>query len=855
MAGTDLTQREAAARAGLISAVTQEIELDLTQGEETFASATVIRFTATEPGAATFVDLVDAKVRAIVLNGQALDPDGVYSGGRITLAGLAARNELRVVADCAYSRSCAGLHRMTDPADGRVYLYTHFQVPYARRVFASFDQPDLKARFDLTVITPEGWQVMSASPVPEPAPGAEGNLTWRFAPTPPLSTYVMSVIAGEYQVTRGSGDVTPDGEVIPVAVACRRSLAGYLDADDLVRTVRQGLDYYPAAFGRPYPFAKFDLAFVPEIKVAAMENAACVTVNEMYIFRSKATSARYERRAGTILHELAHMWFGDLVTMTWWNDLWLSESFATYMACRCLTEATNWTGAWTMFTNVEKSWAYEQDELPTTHPIAAEIADEQDVQINFDGITYNKGACVIKQLASWTGEDSFYAGVGRYLDRHEWGNAALPDLLSALAGVSGRDLSSWRAQWLESAGANTLRPEFSLDADGTFTSFAVLQEAPAEHQVLRAHRIAIGLYDRIDGGLTRTGRVETDVTGARTDVPALAGQRQPDLVLLNDDDLTYATIRFDHRSMATLTGHIGEFSHPLQRALCWFAAWDMVRNAELTARDYVGLVLSGLTRESDIGVVEVQQRQVRTAVTSFADPRWRPEGLRCLAAAWHEHLLAARPGSDLQLSWIRALALVAGPGEHLDLIASLLDGRAQIDGLAVDTDLRWMLLTVLVTHGVASQAEIDAELAEDRTAAGQRHAAEARAAQPEAAAKADAWESIMTHEDVPSPVRSALIAGFCAVPDDHRDLLRPYADRYFAELDGIWAARGPEIAGSIVTGLYQALPAEQETVAATDAFLSAGSHPPALRRLLLESRDFLVRALRAQRYDRAAARS
>ncbi len=853
MADLDLTHSEAQARAALITVSSYEVGLDLTLGPEAFGSTTVISFTAAEVGAATFVEFAPSAVHEIVLNGRRLDPGSACSGGRILLDDLAASNELRVDAECAYSDSGTGLHRMTDPADGQVYVYTHLQVAHARRVFASFDQPDLKAEFSFTVTAPAGWRVFSTSPSPQPGPAGAGTQVWRFAPTPAISTYAASVVAGPFHVVGSvAGSAAAGGREIPIAVACRRSLAEYLDAAELLDIVTRSLDYYVQVLG-PYPFGKFDLVFVPGIRVAAMENAACVTVNEMYVFRSKATSSRYERRAGTIAHELSHMWFGDLVTMTWWNDLWLNESFAGYAAGECLTAATRWTGIWTMFTNVEKTWSYEQDQLPTTHPVAADINDVQDVEVNFDGITYNKGASVLQQLASFVGSERFFAGVRLYLDRYGWGNASLPELLACLSEASGRDLSSWRSEWLESAGTNVLRSDFTLDGDGRFASFEVVQESPPEHPVLRSHRIAIGLYDLTDAGLTRVGRIDQDVVGARTAVPELTGRRQPDLVLLNDEDLTYARIRFDQRSLATLIGHIGEFDAPLQRALCWYAAWDMAHNAEMRARDFLSMILSGASRESDTGVVEVLQRRARTAVLHLADPAWRLDGLALLADSWRDQLELAEPGSDFQLAWARAFADVAHRADDLSLIAGLLDGSRTIPGLAIDTDLRWTLLTALVTNGAAGEEQIKAELVRDKTATGERQAEKALAARPDPDAKAVAWESIMAGTDRLDALGSSTVAGFCSIPADRLDLLRPYVRPYFAAIGELWESRGPQVARGVVESVFAALPVEQETVSATDAFLAEASPAPALRRLLLESRDFMVRALRAQDLDRAGA--
>ena len=690
----NLTQDEARARADLITVSSYRVELDLTGGETTFPSVTVVTFRCNAPGAGTFINLTAPEVREITLNGVPVSVDA-FDGDRITLAGLAAENELRVVAECAYSRSGEGLHRFTDPADGGVYMYSDLETFDAHRIYACFDQPDLKATYELTVTAPDGWQVVSNMAPDERGPAGEAAARWHFPPTPVMSTYITAVAAGPYHIVRDSF------EDIPLGIYCRQSLAEYLDPEEIFEVTKQGFGFYHAAFGVRYPFGKYDQLFVPEFKEGAMENAGCVTFLESYIFRSRVTDFARESRAETILHEMAHMWFGDLVTMRWWDDLWLNESFATWAGTLAEAEATRWTSAWTTFAQLYKAWAYRQDQLPSTHPIAADIPDIHAVEVNFDGITYAKGASVLKQLVAYVGRDNFLAAVRRYFAAHAWGNATLADLLAALEETSGRDLRQWSREWLETAGVNTLRPEYETDADGRFTSFAVRQEAVPEYPVLRSHRIAIGLYDRGPEGLVRRRRVETDITGALTEIPELAGDQRPDLVLVNDDDLTYAKIRLDDHSLGTLIQAISEFRDPLPAALAWSAAWDMCRDAEMAARDYVRLVLLGVGSVTDISVTQTLLRQAAQAVRRFADPSWDPAGLELMADALHKLLIAAAPGSDKQLAYVQALTGAAISDRHLTLLASLLDGTAMFEGLAVDTDLRWMLLHRLVSRGRA----------------------------------------------------------------------------------------------------------------------------------------------------------
>ncbi|MBW5480716.1 aminopeptidase N [Streptomyces bambusae] len=862
MPGTNLTREEAQQRAKLLTVDSYEIDLDLSGAQEggTYPSVTTVRFRSAEADAETFIDLVAPTVHEVVLNGTPLDVAAVFQDSRIALEHLqAGANELRVVADCAYTNTGEGLHRFVDPVDDQAYLYTQFEVPDARRVFASFEQPDLKATFQFTVKAPEGWTVISNSPTPAPAEVKDN--VWVFEPTPRISTYITALIVGPYHAVHSSYE-GPDGQSVPLGIYCRPSLAEFLDADAIFEVTRQGFDWFQEKFAYAYPFAKYDQLFVPEFNAGAMENAGAVTIRDQYVFRSKVTDAAYEVRAETILHELAHMWFGDLVTMEWWNDLWLNESFATYtsIACQAYAEGSKWPHAWTTFANSMKTWAYRQDQLPSTHPIMADIRDLDDVLVNFDGITYAKGASVLKQLVAYVGMDEFFKGVQAYFKTHAFGNTRLSDLLGALEETSGRDLAAWSKAWLETAGINILRPEIETDANGVITSFKVRQEAPAlpagakGEPVLRPHRIAIGFYglDEASGKLLRERRVELDIAAAElTDVPELVGMARPDVVLLNDDDLSYAKVRLDAESLAKVTAHLGDFEASLPRALCWASAWDMTRDGELATRDYLSLVLSGIGKESDIGVVQSLHRQVKLAVDLYADPAWRETGLATWTEATLEHLRAAEPAGDHQLAWARAFAATARTPEQLDLLAALLDGTQTIEGLAVDTELRWTFLERLAATGRADEPEIAAELERDRTAAGERHAATARAARPTAEAKAAAWASVVESADLPNAVQEAVIGGF--VQSDQRELLAPYAAKYFAAIKGIWESRSHEIAQQIAVGLYPSLLVSQETLDATDAWLSSAEPNAALRRLVSESRAGIERALKAQAADAASA--
>ncbi|QCD55926.1 aminopeptidase N [Streptomyces hawaiiensis] len=859
MPGTNLTREEAQQRAQLLAVESYGIELDLSGAQEggTYRSVTTVRFDVTaENGAESFIDLVAPAVHEVTLNGDSLDPAEVFADSRIALPGLLhGRNILRVVADCAYTNTGEGLHRFVDPVDEQAYLYTQFEVPDARRVFASFEQPDLKATFQFTVRAPEGWTVISNSPTPEPQ-----DSVWTFEPTPRISTYITALIVGPYHSVHSVYE--KDGRSVPLGIYCRPSLAEYLDSDAIFEVTRQGFEWFQEKFDYAYPFQKYDQLFVPEFNAGAMENAGAVTIRDQYVFRSKVTDAAYEVRAETILHELAHMWFGDLVTMEWWNDLWLNESFATYtsIACQAAHPESRWPHSWTTFANSMKTWAYRQDQLPSTHPIMAEINDLDDVLVNFDGITYAKGASALKQLVAYVGEDEFFSGVQAYFKAHAYGNTRLSDLLGALETTSGRDLKAWSKAWLETAGINVLRPEIETAADGVVTSFAIRQEAPAlpvgakGEPTLRPHRIAVGLYELDDdsGKLVRDERIELDVDGELTAVPQLVGRRRPAVILLNDDDLSYAKVRLDEQSLAFVTEHLGDFESSLPRALCWASAWDMTRDAQLAARDYLSLVLSGIGKESDIGVVQSLQRQVKLAIDLYADPAAREALLARWTDATLAHLRAAAAGSDHQLAWARAFAATARTPEQLDVLDALLDGSQTIEGLVVDTELRWAFVQRLAAVGRFDEAEIAGEYDRDRTAAGERHAATARAARPTPEAKAEAWASVVDSDKLPNAVQEAVIGGF--VQTDQREVLAPYADRYFEVVKDIWESRSHEMAQQIAVGLYPTVQVSQETLDKTDAWLASAEPNAALRRLVSESRAGVERALRAQRADAAAGR-
>ncbi len=854
MPGTNLTRDEARTRAGLLRDVSYAIELDLStaaSGAPTFASTTTLTFGA-EDGASTFADLIAATVREITLNGRSLDPDSVYDGARIQLDGLQERNELRVVADCIYSRTGEGLHRSVDPADKETYLYTQFEVPDARRVFTTFEQPNLKAPFTFTVSAPARWVVISNAATPEPTPytGENGEelARWEFAPTVPMSTYITAVVAGPYHVVTDAYE-GPNG-TYPLSLLCRPSLADHLDTEDLFEVTKQGFELFERAFGTPYPFGKYDQAFVPEYNMGAMENAGCVTIRDEYIYRSRTTHAELESRANTVLHELAHMWFGDLVTMTWWDDLWLNESFAEWASHWAqATATTKYADAWTTFCNARKTWAYRQDQLPSTHPIAADMVDFHAVEVNFDGITYAKGASTLRQLVAFVGEDTFIAALKEYFADHAFGNTELADLLKPLEKASGRDLDDWTERWLRTAGVNTLRADFTVDDNGAFTSFAIEQTAAADFPVLRPHRLAVGLYRRTDAGLVRTERFEVDIDGARTELAELVGATQPDLVLLNDDDLTYAKIRLDERSRATLVESIDQLSESLPRALAWGATWDMTRDAEMPASQYVGIVLKGIKAETDLTGVRSLLGQATTATNNYAVPENRAALRAQYEEALGELLADAAAGSDHQLAFARAYIGGVFSDAGADRLAGWLDGNDLPDGLVVDTDLRWTLTIALARLGRIDGDAIDDELTRDSTITGQERAAQARAARPTAEAKEAAWQIAVESEDTPNETQFRTILGF--QQPGQEELLRPYVGKYLSAAKDVYTRLGSSMGENVLVYLSPRNLAESSTLDALTGWLDSEAESvdaPTLR-YVGEARADLVRALAAQRRD------
>jgi aminopeptidase N len=855
----NLTREQAVERAALVTVDSYRIKLDLTDregkpGEGTFRSVTTVEFDALA-GADTYVDIAADSVRSATLNGRSIDVSGYDESTGIPITGLAERNVLVVDADCRYSNTGEGLHRFVDPVDDEVYLYSQFETADAKRMFACFDQPDLKATFDIMVTAPLDWRVISNGASGH-VHGVGGAHEHTFVTTPRMSTYLVALIAGPY--AHWTDTYSDEHGDIPLGLYCRASLADFMDHERLFTETKQGFGFYHNNFGVPYAFGKYDQLFVPEFNAGAMENAGAVTFLEDYVFRSKVTRASYERRAETVLHEMAHMWFGDLVTMQWWDDLWLNESFATFASVLCQAEATEYTQAWTTFANVEKSWAYRQDQLPSTHPVAADIPDLHAVEVNFDGITYAKGASVLKQLVAYVGLEEFLSGLRDYFRDHAFDNATFGDLLGALEKASGRDLSGWGQQWLKTTGLNTLRPDFDLDADGRFTRFAIAQSGaqPGAGET-RVHRLAVGIYDDDGSGkLVRTHREELDVEGETTDVAALQGVSRGKLILVNDDDLTYCSVRLDAESLQTALTRIADIADPLPRTLAWSAAWEMTREAELKARDFIALVISGVHAESEVGVAQRLLLQAQSALNAYADPGWAAEnGWPAFGDALLDLARESAPGSDHQLAFVNALCASVLSPNHVAVLSTLLDNEpaaVNMPGLVIDTDLRWRIVTALAAAGMvdADGPEtpfIDAEAQRDPTAAGQRRALEASTARPQQAVKESAWEEVVEDDTLPNVTARSMVGAF-AQPGQH-ELLQPFSAKYFGAISGVWERRSSEVAQTVVIGLYPSWDISQAGLAAADSFLADPDVPPSLRRLVLEGRAGVERALRARAFD------
>ena len=845
MPGVNLTRDEAATRSTLVKTHSYRIDLDLTTSAETFIAKTTVKFSGLKPGQSTFIDAVGKRVVTATLNGVAFEVKD-YDGESIHLPALAAENELFLEIEANYSNTGEGLHRFVDPADNEVYLYTQFETGDARQMYACFDQPDQKATFTISAITPKHWEVISNYDIDSVTDvGSDSKLT-QFKESQIISTYVTAIVAGAYQYVK---DEYVGEKTIPLGIYARKSFFKYVDAENIFKVTKQGFAYFEKTFGLAYPFGKYDQLAVAEYNWGAMENVGCVTFHEdVLIFRSKVTESKHLGRASTILHEMAHMWFGDLVTMKWWEDLWLNESFAEWASYMATSEATQYTTAWTEFNALRKNWAYRQDQLSTTHPIATEMKDLEDVKTNFDGISYAKGASVLQQLVEHVGRENFIKGLRIYFTKHAFKNTTLNDLMVELEATSGRDLKPWAATWLQTAGVNTLRPEIEIES-GTYKKLAIKQEAPTMpvgSKELRPHRLRIALFDIAGDSLVKRKSVALDIAGAMTEVAELKGEKEADLVLINDGDLSYAKLRFDDRSIATLKSHLGGLKEPLARALIWASLWDSVRDGELSASDYIAIALNALGTESDISIVSATNTNIETAIWFYASPGHRAALRATVSDSLNKFLKAAPAGSDHQLSFARAFAESAATDAQSKEILEILNGS--IKGLTVDAEIRWHLVICAVKRGLLSSTDIDAEVAKDNTAHGKQYGALAHAAIPTAAAKQKAFTAV-TSEKLSNTIHAYTCRGFNVAMQS--ELLIPYVDQYFAILIDLWTTAGYEIAETTATMLFPSFIVTDETLAKAQKWIDVTGKdaPNALRRVIIEGRDALARSLRAQKKD------
>ncbi|GAA4463010.1 aminopeptidase N [Phytohabitans houttuyneae] len=814
-----LTRAEAAERAELLTVDSYDVELDVTGGPESFDSTVTMRFRATRPGAETFVEIKPAELRSATLNGTPLDV-ATLDGNRLPLTGLAEVNELVVEAAMAYSNTGEGLHRFVDPADGETYLYAMSFLDAAQRIFACFDQPDLKAPLTLTVRAPEGWLV---------AGNGVGEGDGRFATTPPLATYFVSLVAGPYHARYDEHDG------IPLGLFCRRSLAAHLDkdADEIFEITKACFDRYHELFGVRYPFGKYDQAFVPEFNAGAMENPGLVTFRDDYIFRSAVTDGDREWRAVVIAHEMAHQWFGDLVTMRWWDDLWLNESFAEYLGVRVTSEATRFDRSWTTFGLRRKASGYIADQRPSTHPVAPEeVVDAAHALLNFDGISYAKGASVLRQLVAWLGDEAFFAGLRAHFAAHRFGNATLDDLLAALAEASGRDLRGWADLWLRRSGVDTLRAEVTT-VEGTFKSVHIVQSGAP-----RPHRVGLGVYD---GSALRL-RVPVDVEGERTEVAELAGEPLADLLLVNSGDLTFAKVRLDPASTAAVPRILPALDDSLDRAVLWATTLDAVRDGESSPADLIALIVTALPLETEPLVVEGVLGMTRDLLDRYLEPVPREIALQPVAMACARLLTTAPPGGSLQLAAARGLVAVSTDAR---LLTGWLGGDGVPEGLRIDTDLRWAICYRLAVLGAAGPDRIEAELATDRSATGEQWAAKCHAALPEAAAKERAWRILTTDTTLSNRLIEANAAGFWH--PEQADLTRSYVDKYFAEMPAAARLRTPWVADQVAKSAFPRYAVAASTRKAARALLARDDVEPGLRRVVIDADDDLRRALAARR--------
>ena len=869
----NLTRDEAAWRVANITWHSADVFLDVSNAvdaeQASYPSVTTLRFSSKRPQ--TFLDFIHHSVEEIEVNGRMVPVEQAVLDARIYLEGLdtEAVNTVTITGRAAYSRSGEGMHRFLDAQDGQTYLYTQFEPADARRVFACFEQPDLKTSYRFTVRGQEAWHLASNQPAESQNIHEDGTKTVVFAATPPISSYITTVLAGPYHVVRDHHELPMENGSrlrIELAASCRASLAADFDAEEILKVTKQGLTYFHELFDYPYPWGKYDSAFVPEYNLGAMENPGLVTFTERYVFTSRATEAQHEQRANTIMHEMAHMWFGDLVTMKWWDDLWLKESFADYIGTLANDEATDFTTAWTTFAARRKEWAYVADQMPTTHPIVADIVDLQAADQNFDGITYAKGASVLKQLAAFVGADAFRDAARSYFVKHAYSNTSLNDFLAALEEASGRDMRAWADAWLHTSGVPRMGVELAQDEYGIITSAALVQRGtdPATGEdIRRPHVLTVAAYTLRDGNLVRGARERVELTGERVQLDFLLGAPAPDLILPNDGDETYAVIEFDDRSLDTLLQHLDGLTDSLPRATCWASLWDAVRAGTLPAQQYLTALLGHAWTVDDAGVFGVLIEQLLKGIERYLAPELRP-ALRDQAAqvltGWLGRLA---PGSDNQTTTARGLARLARSGVAAEVIDSFLAPEANPYNVKVDEQLRWLSwVAVATSRGLDAEthARMLADLAANPTSIAQNAVRTALAAQPEIAAKEKAFGQVLAARDedgeLSNDALSAIAEGFSL---GSRELLAGFEERYWPRVMEVFESMSMEFSTRIIRGLFprcqelSEAPGNNPALQAVTAWLEEHpATPRALRRILLEERAELERSLLAQQLSRTS---
>ncbi|MGW2041584.1 aminopeptidase N [Streptomyces virginiae] len=830
-----LTRNEAQLRAQLLDVHDYIVGLDLTTGDDTFDSTTTIRFTA-RSGGDTFVELKPEELRSATLDGHPLDP-ATLDDNRLPLALTPGDHELRIDARMRYSRTGEGLHRFTDPADGETYVYSQMFLDDVQRVLAAFDQPDLKAVFQFTVTVPAHWTVLANGVTTRLADrDTDGAGIWQSAPTPVISTYLAAVAAGPWH------SVTTEHAGLPFGIHCRQSLAPHMDtdADEILSITKACFDRYQVKFTEPYPFDSYDQAFVPEFNAGAMENPGLVTFRDEFIYRSAVTDTERQSRAMVIAHEMAHMWFGDLVTLAWFDDIWLNESFAEYMGYQTLTEATRFTDTWTDFGVTRKPWGYDADQRPSTHPVAPEdVPDTASALLNFDGISYAKGASALRQLVAWLGEKDFLAGINTHFARHKFANASLADFIDSLAAHTERDVRGWADAWLRTTGIDTLTPRIEDAPEG-----AVGWTLTVDRDGSRPHHIAVGVYDRdpADGRALEL-RELFDLDVPSDEVVSTSGTR-PALLLLNDADLTYAKIRLDETSLETVLRGLSGIPEALTRAVVWNCLRDMVRDGELAPQDYLATAEAHLPAEHDLAIVQGVLAFARTEIAvRYLAPEERTAALATLTAIARDLLRRTEDGSEpgMRLTAVRTLV---GSATQPDTIAAWLADDTVPGGPALDPELRWRILGRLAVLGAVGEADIDAALAADPSATGEEGAARCRAALPTPEAKAAAWNRLFNDDSLSNYLFSATAQGFWQPEQSH--LTAEYVIRYYPDAVALGARRGPAIGEAAGRYAFPAYAVDEANLKAGQACLADPDIIPLLRRKLVDQLDDLSRALRVR---------